>query len=145
MKFEGSVDIIDKKKRNTPPMVIKLSNIPNSGNGLFTKENIEKGQHLGWYYGDIYESHPNNDSDYILEIQMKPCWVSASIWNNKKNKNMFIDGCPKDKSLVFYKFSMLNHSNSPNVKFLQNGRIVSLRKIINGEELLVNYGNEYWD
>ena len=145
MKFEGGVDNIDKNKRYTPPMIIKSSTIPNAGNGLFTQENIKKDKHLGWYYGDIYEKHPNNDSGYILEIQMKPCWVSTLTWNKKKSKNMFIDGYPKDRSNIFYKFSMLNHSKHPNVKFLQNGRIVSLRSIKNGEELFVNYGNEYWD
>lgn len=144
MIFESGIDHIDNNQRCTPFMVIKKSTIPDSGLGLFSQEDISKNQHLGWYYGSIYEEHPENDSDYVLEIQMKPCWVTQSLWENKKGKNMFIDGYPNDKSDILYKFSMLNHSKRPNVKFLQNGRIVTLRKILKGEEFFVNYGNEYW-
>ena len=145
--YTKDIDSIDtNQERYSPSMYIGLSKI--SGLGLFAHESIEKNTHCGWYYGKIYIEHPENDSQYILQVERKPCWVSEKCWNNRI-KGLFIDSKPGEiYSDPFHhttKFSRLNHSDKPNVKFLQNGRIVAIKNIKKNEELLVNYGNEFFN
>ena len=98
---------------------------------------------MGWYYGEVYTEHPENGSHYMLEIERKPCWVPDSVWGKKvRGQGLFIDGQPAAEGGVQYRFSMLNHDGGEktNVKFLQNGRVVALKNIKEGEELFLNYG-----
>ena len=147
-------DPLDNTERVVPETVIKPSTLGKDvGMGVFAGEDIEQGQHLGWYYGDVYTDHPENGSHYMLQVERKPWWVMDGIWEERtKGVGLFIDGAPppvsKKQTLRMdnlYRFSRLNHDGEePNVKFLQNGRVVALRFIDEGEELFMDYGPHFF-
>jgi hypothetical protein len=147
-------DPLDNKNRKVPETIIKPSTLgPEIGMGIFAGEDIDEAQHLGWYYGDVYTEHPENKSHYMLQVERKPWWVMDDIWESRtKGVGLFIDGAPppatNKKTLSLdhlYRFSRLNHDDcEPNVKFLQNGRVVALRFIEEGEELFLDYGPHFF-
>ena len=138
MLYTGHYDSLDNQSRYIPSLLIQKSNIPKAGKGLFASEFIENGTHLGWYYGKIYFTHPENDSHYILQVERKPAWVPQDLWSKRNKGGIFIDG-DLDNPL-----SMLNHSHRANVRCLQNGRIVAQKNIQSGSELLLNYGTHFF-
>ena len=147
-------DPLDNKNRQVPRTVINPSTLgPEIGMGIFAGEDIDEAQHLGWYYGDVYTEHPENESHYMLQVERKPWWVMDDIWESRtRGVGLFIDGAPppatNKKTLSLdhlYRFSRLNHDDcEPNVKFLQNGRVVALRFIEEGEELFLDYGPHFF-
>ena len=152
--YSGYIDHLDtrKEKRRVPSTIIKTSTIKGAGKGIFAGECIKKGDHLGWYYGNVHYTHPLNDSHYILCIEMKPCWVSQEQWNSRdKKEGLFIDANPhtleSDENMRDYRFSRLNHAShkKANVKFLSNGRVVAVKNIKHNEEMFVNYGNAFFE
>ena len=142
--YPAHIDLIDNQGRRVPATTIKPSTLgPEVGLGIFAAEDIFRGEHMGWYYGEVYTEHPENGSHYMLEIERKPCWVPDSVWKTKvRGQGLFIDGQPAAEGGVQYRFSMLNHDGGEktNVKFLQNGRVVALKNIKEGDELFLNYG-----
>jgi hypothetical protein len=150
--IKAHVDQVDTRSqpRTVPSTIIKTSSIQNAGLGIFAGESIKSGTHMGWYYGKTYIKHPLNDSHYILSVHMKPGWVSPDVWAAiDKKEGLFIDGNPdiEPSEIEKYKFGRLNHAADglQNVKFLSNGRIVTLRNIHKGEELFIDYGMEFFD
>ena len=172
-KHEDTVDVQRKTPRTVPATMIKKSTVPEAGLGLFAGETIEKGEHVGWYDGEVYVFHPENDSKYILYVQRKPAWISEETWETRETTGMFIDSCPDNNDNEFRerRFSRLNHAplcnkkykqkmkkgTSPynyaepfntweaNVKFLNNGRIVALKNIQHNEELFIDYGDDFFE
>lgn len=120
-------------------LVVKKSQIPNSGQGLFTKKFIPKGTRIVEYKGRISSWKDVKDEDgkngYIFYV----------------NRNHVIDGKPYKKALARY----ANDANGlSKVKGLKNncdyvidGRkafIEAKRDIPAGAEILVDYGKDYW-
>ncbi len=149
--FIDTLDVSRKEPRRVPSTIIKKSTIEKAGLGIFSGEDIEDNQHMGWYYGDVSRYHPENDSHYVLYIERKPSWISKDVWGTRVDGKggMFIDGLPdgKDDKFRECRFSRLNHAvdSKANVKFLGNGRVVAKRNIKNGEELFINYGDDFFE
>ena len=118
---------------------IKPSSIPGAGNGLFTKVLIPKGTRIVEYKGtvttwDVVKDDPTNAYIYFL----KP--------------NHVIDARHHPKMLARYvndaKGLVRNKSRTNNAQFTNDGLhvyIVATRNIEPGEEILVEYGQKYWD
>lgn len=134
-----------KSKRSTPSQKpvyydeedfeIKDSSIPGIGKGLFTKVNLKKGDHIGYYTGKVLtddqaESDRYVESKYLL-------WICKDHW---------IFGEGKGSSYTRY----INHSNKPNLELVtsvrwKTARFRALKAIKAGEELFFDYGPEYWE
>lgn len=120
-------------------LVIKESQIPGSGKGLFTNVAITKGTRIVEYKGRIKtwkEVKDDYDNFYIFFV----------------NKNHIIDANGYKKSFARY----LNDAQGlkrikglvNNTEFLRDGLkvyITAKKNIQAGEELFVSYGKEYWD
>lgn len=144
------MDYLDTKKRQVPKLSVKPSTINDAGLGLFADENIQTGDHLGWYYGRPFSTFPDNGSHYILQVERRPCWVSEQEWSSRMRGGIFIDGQPgagefSDEFHQYYNFGRLNHDVHANVKFLQNGRVTALKPIKKGQELFVHYGSDFFE
>ena len=153
--FDKHIDLLDvtsKNNRKVPGTCVKESTISDCGLGLYAEENIEKGLHIGWYYGKVFIEYPHNNSQYILNVHSKPSWVSDDIWKNRiPGHGIFIDGDPvystnKDDDIK-YRLGRLNHKTNKhiNAKFLSNGRLVATKKIRKGCEIFINYGDDYFE
>ncbi len=100
-----------------------------AGLGLFTEEEIPKGACIIEYVGRIISAAEEytNKSKYLFEIHARKT----------------VDGRQRNNIARY-----INHSCRPNADpEIRKHRIyiMALRKIKAGEEILYNYGEEYWD
>jgi SET domain-containing protein len=120
-------------------LVVKASVIPESGNGLFTKEFIPKGTRIVEYKGRITvwkEVKNDSDNGYIFTV----------------NPNHVIDAKPYVKALARYandargliKLKGVTNNSVYRVDGLKV-YIESVKDIPAGGEILVGYGKDYWD
>jgi SET domain-containing protein len=120
-------------------LVIKKSQIPHSGKGLFTKADIPKGTRIVEYKGRIQPWLEVKDQDgyngYLLRIN----WQTT------------INALPYKKALARYANDARGITRvkglKNNAEYVTEGRrcfIESTRFIKKGEEILVDYGKEYW-
>jgi SET domain-containing protein len=120
-------------------LVVKASVIPESGNGLFTKEFIPKGTRIVEYKGRITvwkEVKNDSDNGYIFTV----------------NPNHVIDAKPYVKALARYandargliKVKGVTNNSVYRVDGLKV-YIESVKDIPAGSEILVGYGKDYWD
>ena len=118
---------------------VKTSNIPASGQGLFTKVFIKKGSRIVEYKGRVSNwkdvRHDNGENGYIYFM----------------NRNHVIDASRAKAALARYS----NDANGlqrisglvNNAEYIEDGKrvfIVAKKDIQPGEEIFVGYGKEYW-
>jgi uncharacterized protein len=119
-------------------LIVKPSQLPNSGNGLYTRVFIPKGTRIVEYKGrittwnDVKDDH---DNGYIYTI----------------NNNHVIDAKKTMRALARYANDARGLSRikgvTNNCDYVNDGLkayIESKKDIQPGEEILVSYGNEYW-
>ena len=121
-------------KHSEKDFVVKPSSIPNAGNGLFAISKIQPGDIVGFYTGiyvdDETADKDHVDSDYVLKIA--------------DNCNVVGEG--PDASYTRF----INHCPYPNTQFVIDEEkelawVESLELIEKGEELFIDYGEEYWE
>ena len=110
---------------------IKNSLIKNSGKGVFTKEKLQKNTHLGNYIGKKYPKDTNIFSNYSIETYF----------------GGMIDAQNYPRTI----FAMINDSKfsdfENNCEFIIKKDYVEIwttKFIDEGEELYIDYGNDYW-
>ncbi|EQA35010.1 SET domain protein [Leptospira inadai serovar Lyme str. 10] len=102
--------------------------------GLFPKEDVQKGDTVGYYTGRVLDDKSANSSKYCESKYL--LWICKDHW---------IYGEGKKSNYTRY----INHSTKPNIKLVvstrwKTARFEALRKIRAGEELFFDYGDEYW-
>jgi len=121
-------------------LLIKKSRIPGAGKGLFTKQFIAKGTRIVEYKGKITTwknvLQGKNFNAYVYYI----------------NRNYVIDAMRRKTALARYANDAnglsKNHTFRNNAKYVIDGKRVFIeakKDIEAGEEILVSYGNEYWN
>ncbi len=123
-------------------LIIKTSQLPGSGKGLFTTTPIKKGEKVIEYLGEIidwkeYEKRVERDEDgYLFFINKKNC---IDAWNTPQHKARFANdaaGLGKVKGL----------NNNCNYVIEKNRCFIVAKKDIEaGAEIFVSYTKEYWD
>jgi len=119
-------------------LVVKRSQIPGSGKGLYTKVDIPKGTRVVEYKGRITQWK-----------ELKDAWDNGYIYSI--NRNHVIDAKRTLKALARYAndakgFSRIKGLNN-NCTYVNDGLhayIESVKSIPAGSEILVDYGREYW-
>ena len=120
-------------------LFVDSSTMPSAGKGLFTSENIKKGELIIEYTGEVTnweEVRHDADNVYIY-------FVNEDYVINAKNDPDAIARYANDaRGLTRIKDV---HNNSKFVKV--EGRIfIKASKLIKaGEEIFVDYGKDYWD
>lgn len=122
-------------------LVLKPSQIPKSGRGVFTKVDIFPGDTVGFYTGDIL-----SDFD-VLGDDKKPGKHVSNLYLFYVCKNHWIRGNSKISSKV----SKINHARKKfcNTQMLSSYktkqvRLEATKFIPAGAELFWNYGKDYW-
>jgi uncharacterized protein len=123
-------------------LVVRESTIAGAGDGVFARCRIAADTSLGYYRGAVLDQYPDhNDRDYcyMLEISYRPAWISKERWAQLQHP-VYIDG---DNVL-----SKINCCQGDacvqNTTFLSSGRFHTTRTVEEGEELFVDYGEDYW-
>jgi uncharacterized protein len=120
-------------------LVVKKSQLPGCGKGLFTNINIKKGERIVEYKGRIQPWKEVKEEDghngYLLRIN----WQTT------------INALPYKKALGRYANDARGLTRIKglrnNAEYITEGRrcfIEATRPIAENEEILVGYGNEYW-
>lgn len=123
-------------------LIVKKSQLPNAGKGLFTNKPIKKGEKIIEYKGEIidwkeYEKRVADNKDgYLFFISKKHCIDAFPTPQHKARYANDAAGLSKVKGLK---------NNSDYEVFGDKCYIVSRRNIAAGEEIFVNYTKEYWD
>jgi uncharacterized protein len=123
-------------------LLVKTSQLPNAGKGLFTTTPIKKGSKVIEYKGEIidwkeYEKRVKEDKDgYLFFINKKTC---IDAWSTPQHKARYANdahGLSRTKGL-----------NNNSVYEIEDNKcyIVATRDINAGEEIFVAYTKEYWD
>lgn len=123
-------------------LIVKKSQLPNAGKGLYTTTPIKKGAHVIEYKGEIinwkeYEKRVAENKDgYLFFINNRRC----------------IDAYPTPQYKARYANDAAGLSRVPGLKNNCDYEIVgdkcfivARRDIKAGEEIFVNYTKEYWD
>ena len=123
-------------------LIVKKSQLPNAGKGLFTTAPIKKGEKVIEYKGEIidWDEYLNRvaiDKDgYLFFIDENKCIDAYSTPQHKARYANDAQGLSRFKGL------------KNNCEYeIENDKcfIVSTKKIEPGEEIFVDYTKEYWD
>lgn len=123
-------------------LIVKKSQLPNAGKGLFTTKPIKKDDQIIEYRGEIiewkeYEKRVRENKDgYLFFINRKRC---IDAWSTPQYKARYANdaaGLSRTKGLK---------NNAVYQVFGDKCFIVATRNIDAGEEIFVSYSKEYWD
>jgi SET domain-containing protein len=130
---------MDKQKiiNNLPKTYIDNSKI--HGKGLFALEIIKSNEILGYLDGQIISWEIYDEFIHTikkLNNEEFDNFVFYDEWNALPNEKVMI-------RLFRTKYAFINHSRTPNIQIKYNPlRIVALKDILKGEELLIDYRKE---
>jgi uncharacterized protein len=122
-------------------LIVKKSQLPKAGKGLFTTKAIKKGEKIIEYKGEIiewkeYEKRVLESKDgYLFFISRKRC---IDAWSTPQHKARYANDAA---GLVKVK-GLRNNSEYEVVK--DQCFIVAKRNIEAGEEIFVDYTADYW-
>ncbi len=123
-------------------LVVKKSQLPKAGKGLYTKKPIKKGAVVIEYRGEIidwkeYMRRVERDEDgYLVYINKKCCIDAFPTRQYKARYANDAHGLSRTKGLK----NNCQYETTKDKCF-----IVATREIHAGEELFVSYGKQYWD
>lgn len=123
-------------------LIVKKSQLPNAGKGLYTTTPVSKGEKVIEYKGEIidwkeYEKRVAEDKDgYLFFINKKNCIDAYSTPQHKARYANDAHGLSRVKGLK----NNCVYEIEDNKCF-----IVATRNIKAGEEIFVDYTKEYWD
>ncbi len=120
-------------------LVVKRSQIPGSGKGLYTRADIPRGTRITEYKGRIQlwkdVKHEDGHNGYLMRI----------------NRQQVINGLNYKKTLARYANDAVGIAKIKglrnNAEFITDGKrcfLEAKRAIGKGEEIFAGYGKEYW-
>jgi SET domain-containing protein len=129
---------------------IKQSSIPNSGLGVFAKEPIAKGTAIGRYSGlgmnqeALDKKYGTKTAEYGLTVT---CSNAADCGTVQASEKHFHKVCIDAVEFGNWACRINDGPHSglkDNVAFGDDGTVYATKNIRAGEELLTNYGSDYW-
>jgi len=119
-----------------PNVIVKKSNIPNAGLGLFANRSFIPNDHICWYRGELIDQ-AELDRRYGDNVAM---------YTIKVGKDAYIDAANTPHNIGRYA-NMANKRKDNNAKYVvsaktKTARLVAIKNIKEGSEILVDYGSE---
>ena len=92
---------------------------------------------MGYYKGELMQkSDPNNDSDFSMELDVRPPWISDEDW---RTKGPFVDPLTWPKMWLKY-VNSADDDHDANLDLTLQGEYVANQDIAAGEELFIDHG-----
>lgn len=124
---------------------VKPSTIANAGNGMFAARKLPAGKRLGEYRGKRIPFHwanaPGTDSSYYMYASAS----NGSSTSGAGEDRYVIDGRAIGNPMRWANHADEAHANAQ-AELEDNGRIYfrTTRPVASGEEIFINYGDDYW-
>lgn len=121
-------------------LYVKESQLPNSGNGLFTAIELYKDEIIAVFKGEIL-----SDEEAKIRMISKNDAYFMNLLNGKILDCKNIDGFAKYANDASG-FSKSDFKNNCKITLDENGNIclVAIKKIKIGDEIFCDYGKRYW-
>ena len=158
-----------KGKKSGEPCIVRKSNIPGAGRGVFAKRLIRKGDVVGFYDGIIYnkqqtlfEKAKGSDKTYWIDAshitrygsecalvgfeEVKNAGGYCQLINDASN-NLTVRPLNKYNVEPIYQIKKYMELNGKEKKVGDNPEVLyfqATKRIKKGEELYFNYGKGYW-
>jgi uncharacterized protein len=127
-------------KPDSTSLIIKRSQLPKAGKGLFTKTVVKKGEHIVEYLGNITTwqalDHDEGRNGYVF-------YVTRNYVIDARNTPEHLARYANDANGLTKVAGLRN--NAEYVKVGKKVYIKAIRNIKAGAEIFVDYGKEYWD
>lgn len=129
--------LFEEFESNIPELEVKTSNIPNAGDGLFSLVDIDRGEFIAEFTGDVI----SEEESLELEGPRGHYLISMS---NGSILDVFNSDSPAIKANDAKGSKFRNNSE---IQETEDGEmwLVSTRRIRSGEEIFCDYGQSYWD
>lgn len=127
---------------------VSKSRIKEAGNGLYSKKCFKKGEIIGEYTGKTFWL---TDDQFLKQFKDSDIYLMGLSYKNPKTKkSKYLDGNPiyKESGLLSFANDAVNTEFENNAEFIESGSKVfmtALKRISKGDEILVDYGKEYWN
>ncbi|CAB4384664.1 unnamed protein product [Rhizophagus irregularis] len=145
------LDLSNVPKSLDDVVEVRLSTIPNAGNGLFAKRNLPIGTPLGFYFGvPMMEDEFDERKDKVGKASHYSMRYKHTILDATDEKG---EPFTKRDGPIFCPFHFMNEDPFGNMVFLEGSEVNQVicwtkRDIKKGEELFVYYGGdvdrEHW-
>ena len=122
---------------------IKVSTIPNAGNGVFAKKLIPAKTIMGYYRGRKFHQDTRTNKrhfNYFMELTRRPSWISQSDWINKGHP-VHVDGT----NILSLVNCCKENTSCQNATFAASGKFTTTKDIQPDQEIFIYYGHEYWE
>lgn len=134
------------RKLESDKLIVSTSLIPNAGRGLFAKKVFTKGEIIGEYTGKVFWL---GDKD-LEKLKGKTTYFMEKGTKNKQNKLKYIDGHPdyEESGLLSFANDAYSTKFQNNASFIETKTkiiMVCEKRIPKGAEILVDYGDQYWE
>ena len=120
---------------------VKRSVMPGAGRGVFARKDISAGTILGNYHGrrvstlrEVYELRDDRFVFVVSGADRKPIWIDGNVPSNYLR---FVNGARSAGQQELINIEAYQYGGSLNFR--------ARRRILAGEELVLDYGAEYWD
>lgn len=125
-------------------LYIQTSQLPSSGNGLFTAIDIYKDEIISLFKGEVLSNieadsrAKNNANQYFMNLH------NGSILDCR-NTDCFAKYANDASGFSIPKF-LDNYKNNAKITLDDNNNVclIAIRKIKSGEEIFCDYGKRYW-
>jgi hypothetical protein len=128
-----------------PALFVQQSTVPGAGRGVFAARDIPKGSHLGYYCGRVYWSYPRRnkrDWAYLLTVIRRPPWIPRDKWRERRKAD---EPPTVDGTGLLSLCNCCHGGRTQNAEFSYSGRFYSVQDIRQGDEVLIAYGDGYWE
>ena len=134
--------ITDFNKNLSEMIAIKKSSIPQAGKGAFAKKTITKGKKIGEYNGLVLGASDYDqleDKSYVFEVtkKHKGKYYLFYIDAQKGGDLRYVNGANNSKQK--------KRVNVESYQYAERIFFRASKKILPGEELLTDYGDNYWE
>jgi SET domain-containing protein len=131
------IKLFEEFESNIPELEVNTSNIPNSGQGLFTLVDIERGDLIAEFTGVE-----------VSDEEMEKLSGPRAHYLVSKSDGTTIDVYDSDSPAIKTNDARgSKFRNNSEIQELENGEIwlVAKRRIRAGEEIFCDYGESYWE
>jgi SET domain-containing protein len=116
-----------------PRLIVKKSRIPGAGRGLFARKLIPSGSRIGYYNGVIVSRAESSMSGFDRTYLIEDLEGNLHDGRQMGNKMRWIND-PRSRFLINCEFRMVDTKKIA---------VYAVRDIKEGEEILIDYGENY--